>query len=273
MTYLEKLKKEHPEAINDYCYSQCEGCPSEYGYISEEEEACHPYGCKDCWNQKIPNLNKFKLENKIIVVGNFHEYNTQYTITNLIKPEMKLNIAETSFTEEIENAMKGKVATTILNNMLHNQLAEINSLPILEILYDKLEKEIKNNLVKIKKENTELKIERFLYNKLEKNNEDIYLLLTNVFTKQEIKLLDRTINMTTTFKVNGILKEYAKIDCLLDPLLKESVPIIYKQWEDCIQKEIDKIKKIMEEDNQIKINYLYEEENTKIEIRDITSII
>ena len=42
---------------------------------------------------------------------------------------MKLNIAKTSFTEEIEEAMKGKVATTILNNILHNQLRKINSLP------------------------------------------------------------------------------------------------------------------------------------------------
>ena len=38
MTYLEKLKKEHPEAINDYCYSQCEGCPSQYSYVKDDEE-------------------------------------------------------------------------------------------------------------------------------------------------------------------------------------------------------------------------------------------
>lgn len=63
--------------------------------------------------------------------------------------------------------------------------------------------------------------------------------------------------------MDGILKEYAKIDYLLDPLLKESIPIIYKQWETYIQKEIDKIKKIIEEDNQTKINYLYEEEKYK----------
>lgn len=279
MTYLEKLKQEHPEAINNYCYSQCEGCPSEYGYVKDDEEVCHPDGCKACWNREIKkedltmNMNKFTLENKIIVVGEFFEYDTQYIITGLITPNMELSIAKTSFIEEIENAMKGKVATTILNNMLYNQLAKINSLPILEILYDKLNKEIKNNLVKIKKENAELKIERFLYSSLEKNNEDVYLLLTNVFTRQEISLLNRTPPyISTTFKVDGILKEYAKIDCLLDPLLKESIPIIYKQWETYIQKEIDKIKKIIEEDNQTKINYLYEEENTKIEIRDVTSI-
>ena len=156
MTYLEKLKQEHPEAINDYCYSQCEGCPSEYGYIKEEEEVCD-VSCEACWNKEIKietkkeklTMNKFKLENKIIVVGTFHEYNTQYTITNLINPEMKLDLPKNAFIEEIENAMKGKVATTILDNMLHNQLVKINSLPILEILYDKLEKEIKSNLLKI----------------------------------------------------------------------------------------------------------------------------
>ena len=30
MTYLERLKQEHPEAINSHCYSQCEGCPIDY---------------------------------------------------------------------------------------------------------------------------------------------------------------------------------------------------------------------------------------------------
>jgi hypothetical protein len=38
------------------------------------------------------------------------------------------------------------------------------------------------------------------------------------------------------------------------------------------QKEIDKIKEILEKDNQTKINYLFEEENIKIEIRDVASI-
>lgn len=164
MTYLERLKQEHPEAINEYCYSQCEGCPSQYGYVKDDEEVCD-VSCEACWNKEIETkkqeltANKFTLENKIIIVGEFHEYNTQYIITSLITPNMELNIAKTSFTEEIEEAMKAKVATTILNNILHNQLTKINSLPILEILYDKLNKEIKNNLIKIKKENTELKIE------------------------------------------------------------------------------------------------------------------
>ena len=68
MTYLEKLKQEHPEAINNYCYSQCEGCPSEYGYVKDDEEVCHPDGCEACWNREIKkedltmNMNKFTLE-------------------------------------------------------------------------------------------------------------------------------------------------------------------------------------------------------------------
>ena len=45
------------------------------------------------------------------------------------------------------------------------------------------------------------------------------------------------------------LKKYYTNDTALDPLLKESISTIYKQWEDCIQKEIDKIKEILEEDN------------------------
>lgn len=108
MTYLEKLKQEHPEAINNYCYSQCEGCPSEYGYVKDDEEVCHPDGCKACWNREIKkedltmNMNKFTLENKIIIVGEFFEYNTQYIITGLITPNMELSIAKTSFIEEIE---------------------------------------------------------------------------------------------------------------------------------------------------------------------------
>lgn len=73
MTFKEKFEKEHPELLNDYCYNNIHGCPSEYGY-SEDEKSCPASNCVDCWNREIPTeeikkevrkMNKFMQESKI----------------------------------------------------------------------------------------------------------------------------------------------------------------------------------------------------------------
>lgn len=274
MTFKEKLTLEHPEALNNYCYNNIEGCPSDYGY-SKEEEVCPASNCVDCWNREIKKevrkMNKFTLENKIIVVKEFW-CDEKYTIRNLITPSMELDISEFSLLKDIQIAMENKVANTILETILHKKISKINSLPVLNILFEKLDIEIKNNLVKITRgtEINQWSVEKFPYNKLQKENEDVYLLLTNIFTNKEIELMSRTCSIITTFKINGMLKEYAKIDRLLDPLFKESLPTIYKRWEAYVQKEIDKIKEILETD--MKIQFLQGEENIFIEFKDLDFI-
>ena len=130
MTFKEKLTLEHPEALNNYCYNNIEGCPSDYGY-SLDEEFCPASNCADCWNREITEeikkevrkMNKFKIENKIIILktqyrdeyGNKKEY-----VNNFISPNMDLELPENAFIEDIKNAMIEKVANTILKNYLYS---------------------------------------------------------------------------------------------------------------------------------------------------------
>lgn len=64
MTYREKLEKEHPECVNPDIAGGCEGCPSDYGYdsIDNEEKNCKSnggYGCECCWDRQVPQPEKF----------------------------------------------------------------------------------------------------------------------------------------------------------------------------------------------------------------------
>lgn len=56
MTYREKLRKEHPEYINEDCLGGCDGCPHEYGYGKKKEEICeiNEEECRKCWDRVIP---------------------------------------------------------------------------------------------------------------------------------------------------------------------------------------------------------------------------
>lgn len=62
MTCREKLMLEHPEHVGSIFEGGCEGCPAEYGYISEAgvfKKECltvHRKGsCYDCWNRPVEN--------------------------------------------------------------------------------------------------------------------------------------------------------------------------------------------------------------------------
>lgn len=56
MTFREKLRKEHPERINEDRLGGCEGCPYGYGYEKSIEEICKisEEECRKCWDREIP---------------------------------------------------------------------------------------------------------------------------------------------------------------------------------------------------------------------------
>lgn len=56
MTFREKLKREHPERINEYYSGGAALCPCSYGY--EEAQACTVPGmkkmtCRECWAREM----------------------------------------------------------------------------------------------------------------------------------------------------------------------------------------------------------------------------
>ena len=53
MTFIEKLKQEHPEAVG----GDEEGCPYNYGYEKEDDKPCEKdlsFLCKDCLDREMP---------------------------------------------------------------------------------------------------------------------------------------------------------------------------------------------------------------------------
>lgn len=56
MTFREKLRKEHPERINEEHLGGCEGCPYGYGYEKSIEEICKisEEECRKCCDREIP---------------------------------------------------------------------------------------------------------------------------------------------------------------------------------------------------------------------------
>lgn len=53
MTFREKLKREHPEMVNERYIGGCKGCPSGYGY-GDNMPNCSHVTCAECWNREIP---------------------------------------------------------------------------------------------------------------------------------------------------------------------------------------------------------------------------
>lgn len=59
MTCREKLAMEHPEAVVERLVGGCEGCPHEYGYLSDPDW-CGSItmglleACTKCWDREIP---------------------------------------------------------------------------------------------------------------------------------------------------------------------------------------------------------------------------
>lgn len=61
MTFKEKLKMEHPEAVALWARGGCIGCPSTYGYEKKDRNRCPQTpecwtkeNCTACWNREIP---------------------------------------------------------------------------------------------------------------------------------------------------------------------------------------------------------------------------
>ncbi len=55
MTFREKLKKEHPERVNDAWYiGGCNGCPHQYGYEEGTHCSRNYSNCRECWDREIP---------------------------------------------------------------------------------------------------------------------------------------------------------------------------------------------------------------------------
>ena len=61
MTFREKLKEEHPEAVNEYYTGGAARCPCSWGY--EEKQACKQkpnkgMSCRECWSREMEEGNK-----------------------------------------------------------------------------------------------------------------------------------------------------------------------------------------------------------------------
>lgn len=58
MTYREKLAMEQPECIDANLKGGCKGCPTTYGYASEEDTCSYVQlsSCTECWDREIPEL-------------------------------------------------------------------------------------------------------------------------------------------------------------------------------------------------------------------------
>lgn len=54
MTFREKLKREHPENVDErYYIGGCNRCPKDYGY-EDNSPNCLIMKCSECWNREIP---------------------------------------------------------------------------------------------------------------------------------------------------------------------------------------------------------------------------
>lgn len=67
MTCLEKLKKDHP----DWNEHELEGarvdeCPSDFGYLEDDDYPCEELGCEICWNREIPEEPVTPTEEKTV---------------------------------------------------------------------------------------------------------------------------------------------------------------------------------------------------------------
>ena len=64
MTFREKLKKEHPDAINAGSWGGCVGCPVSYNYEEKIPSTCYPSNesCTACWDGEMPGTEDVKPE-------------------------------------------------------------------------------------------------------------------------------------------------------------------------------------------------------------------
>ena len=53
MTFRDKLRSEHPEAVNDSYVGGAKGCPRAWGYEKEVPCAKMDISCRECWDRKM----------------------------------------------------------------------------------------------------------------------------------------------------------------------------------------------------------------------------
>lgn len=53
MTFRDKLRSEHPEAVNDSYVGGAKGCPRAWGYEKEVPCAKMDISCRECWSRKM----------------------------------------------------------------------------------------------------------------------------------------------------------------------------------------------------------------------------
>lgn len=55
MTYIEKLKIEHPDRVNEGYVGGCSGCPGDFWKGAPSYRmGCGPNACASCWDQTVP---------------------------------------------------------------------------------------------------------------------------------------------------------------------------------------------------------------------------
>lgn len=85
MTYKEKLRMEDPRSVDEDYIGGCCGCPSTYGYCSDDEKLCRIRNsyisdkiCTECWNREMPET---KLTNKKRNGRNIFRYKVRVDFT------------------------------------------------------------------------------------------------------------------------------------------------------------------------------------------------
>ena len=102
MTFIEKLKQEHPEAVGNYS-GGASGCPYDYGYEKEDDKPCEEdlsFLCKDCWDREMPEakpasensprLDILKLNSKAC----FHIGRIEGMVYRLLEPEAQNSLQD-----------------------------------------------------------------------------------------------------------------------------------------------------------------------------------
>lgn len=64
MTFLEKLKEEHPEKVGNRYMDGVDGCPHHYGYEKKDDSPCKNQSllCLECWNREMPKPENITVE-------------------------------------------------------------------------------------------------------------------------------------------------------------------------------------------------------------------
>jgi len=116
MTFIEKLKQDHPDCVSENWGGGAKGCPCDYGYEPPEhrEAGCcvHPgnLDCDVCWNREMPapeKQNGGETARLIYLLGQIKgvaacisEHRIRTTLTNAVNGVLDILQAPTDDEEE-----------------------------------------------------------------------------------------------------------------------------------------------------------------------------